>query len=72
LTLSATAPNQQNASWILEYPVGHAYLLWLWRSTLGDNLPRVRYCCLGPATAIASERWQWVKSMTGAQKDKTL
>ncbi len=27
LTLSATAPNQQNANWILEYPVGHDYLL---------------------------------------------
>ncbi|EKO3914459.1 hypothetical protein P0F25_003172 [Vibrio metschnikovii] len=26
LTLSATAPNQQNANWVLEYPVGHAYL----------------------------------------------
>jgi len=27
LTLSATAPNQQNANWILEYRVGHNYLL---------------------------------------------
>lgn len=27
LTLSATAPNQQNANWVLEYPVGHACLL---------------------------------------------